>query len=137
MNKKQIDKVLQSLIKKANSTDIGDIISYLDIKIKKENLKTFSYKKENSKYIVLDIDTPEEIEEFIIAHEIGHLVLHDDFELCYYSPLTANKTEIEREADYFAFKLLRKEIDLSYDFTTEQYAKLLEVNEEIIEYILK
>jgi Zn-dependent peptidase ImmA (M78 family) len=136
MTKKEIDKIVSDLIQEVGSDDIYDIISFLDIKIKKYGSKTFYYKVHDNKHIVLDEDVPDELEAFVLAHEVGHSILHDE-EIYYYSSLIVPKTRIEREADYFAFKLLGKEIDLSYDFTTEQYAKMLGVNEEIIKYILK
>lgn len=49
---------------------------------------------------------------------------------------TENQTlKQENEANYFAFKILGKEIDPSYDYAISQYAKLLNVNEDTIEYI--
>ena len=41
MNKRDIDVIVKKLIKKAGSNDLKDIISYLDIKIKKYDGKSF------------------------------------------------------------------------------------------------
>lgn len=73
--------------------------------------------------------------EFALAHEIGHAVLHD-FEMWIISKLNISKSKYELEADYFAFKLLNKEIDLSYNYTAEQYAKDLCVSEKVIKYVV-
>lgn len=39
--------------------------------------------KNDKKYIILDKNIPEEIKEFVLAHEVGHSILHDG-EIYYY-----------------------------------------------------
>ncbi|KWZ77450.1 ImmA/IrrE family metallo-endopeptidase [Anaerococcus tetradius] len=135
MDKKVIDKKIENLIKKAGSNDLEDIISYLGIKIIKQPGKSFYCQIRGKKYIYLDTKAPEEIKPFILAHELGHAILHKE-EIYHYSPLSINKTSTEREADYFAFKILGKCIDTSLDYTISQYANLLAVSEDTIKYIM-
>jgi len=136
MNKreKEINDIIKELIEKTGSTDIYDIISSFSINIKKHPGKTFYCQINGKKYIYLDENLSEDITPFVLAHELGHAVLHKE-EIYHYSPLSITKTATEREADYFAFKLLDKEIDPSYEYTISQYAKMLNVNEEVIKYI--
>ncbi len=135
MDRKVIDKKIKNLIKEAGSDDLEDIISYLGIKIVKESKKSFYCQIKDKKYIYLDQEAPEELQPFILAHELGHSILHQE-EISHYSPLSITKTATEREADYFAFKILGLEIDPTYNYTISQYATMLKVNEETISYIV-
>lgn len=136
MIKKEIDDTIKNLIKNAGSSDLYGIISYLDITIKPYQGKSFYCQLNDRKYIYLDNNLVENIKPFVLAHELGHAVLHKE-EIYHYSPLSINKTSTEREADYFAFKILGKEIDTSYNYTISQYATLLDVTEETIKNIIK
>lgn len=135
MDRKVIDKKIKNLIKKAGSDDLEDIISYLGIKIIKESKKSFYCQIKDKKYIYLDKEAPEKLQPFILAHELGHSILHQE-EISHYSPLSITKTSTEREADYFAFKILGLEIDPTYNYTINQYANLLAVSEDTIKYII-
>lgn len=134
MTKKEIDKLVSNLIHSAGSDDLADIISYLDIKLINSPGKSFYCQIKGKKYIYLDTQAPEDLKPFILAHELGHAILHQE-EIYHYSPLSITKTSTEREADYFAFKILGLEIDPAYNYTTAQYAAMLKVNEEAIKYI--
>ncbi len=135
MIKKEIDDTIKKLINNAGSSDLYDIISYLDITIKPYQGKSFYCQLNDRKYIYLDKNLVENIKPFVLAHELGHAVLHKE-EIYHYSPLSINKTSTEREADYFAFKILGKEIDPYLDYTISQYANLLAVSEDTIKYIV-
>ena len=136
MNKreKEINDIIKEVIEKTGSTDIYDIISSLSINVKKHPGKTFYCQINGKKYIYLDENLSEDITPFVLAHELGHAVLHKE-EIYHYSPLSITKTATEREADYFAFKILGKEIDPAYEYTISQYAQMLTVTEETIKYI--
>lgn len=135
MNRPDIDKTINKLITKAGSSDLNDIISYLNIKIKRTNSKSFYCQLKDKKIIYLDRSLSDDIVPFVLAHELGHAVLHKE-EIYHYSPLSINKTSTEREADYFAFKILGKSIDPTLDYTISQYASLLAVSEDTIRYIV-
>lgn len=135
MRKKEIDNIIKRLTTKAGSSDLTDIISYLNIKIKKTNSKSFYCQLKDKKIIYLDRSLSDDIVPFVLAHELGHAVLHKE-EIYHYSPLSINKTSTEKEADYFAFKILGKSIDPTLDYTVSQYASLLAVSEDTIRYIV-
>lgn len=138
MNKreKEINDIIKEIIENTGSTDIYDIISSLSINVKKHPGKTFYCQINGKKYIYLDENLSEDITPFVLAHELGHAVLHKE-EIYHYSPLSITKTATEREADYFAFQILGLKIDPSYQYTVDQYAKMLNVNEDVIENIIK
>lgn len=137
MTKQEIDYIVEGLIESVGSSNLKDIINSLDIKLISKNGITTQYvRRKNGKQIIyLNSSLPEEIKPFVLSHEIGHAVLHDE-EIIQYSPFDIVRTRTEREADYFAFKLLGKSIDPVYEFTAEQYAMELGVNEEVIEYVV-
>ena len=136
MTKQEIDYIVEGLIDSVGSSNLMDIINGLDIKlITKDGITTRYVKRKGLQLIYLDSGLNEEIKPFVLAHEIGHAILHDE-EISQYSPFDILRTRTEREADYFAFKLLGKSIDPIYEFTAEQYAMELGVNEEIIQYIV-
>lgn len=135
MTKQDIDLIVQGLVEVVGTNNLKDMLEYLDIKLITRS-NTTEYVNHNDKQIIYISDTiPEQLYDFILAHEIGHAVLHDR-EIIQYSKLTTHKTQTEKEADYFAFKLLGKQIDPIYQYTAQQYAKLLQVNEDIIQYIM-
>lgn len=136
MKKKEIDKLVENLIQKTGSDDLEDIISYLGIKVIKQPSKSFYCQIKGKKYIYLDTKAPPDLRPFILAHELGHAILHQE-EISHYSPLSITKTATEREADYFAFKILKKSIDPTYDYTYSQYAEMLAVSEDTIKYIIQ
>lgn len=136
MKKNEIRKIASDLINTVGTNDVNDIATFLNIEVNKNGSETFCYRlSNNKKIIVLDKNIPDELTDFVLAHELGHAVLHDT-EIEYYSPLAVDKTQTEREADYFAFLLLEKEIDPAFNYTLTQYANLLGTNEEVIKYVL-
>lgn len=132
---KEIDCIIKELIKSSPSSDIYDIISSLGITIKHQAGKSFYCQIKGKKYIYLDTNLAEEIKPFVLAHELGHAVLHKE-EIYHYSPLSITKTATEREADYFAFQILGLKIDPTYEYTADQYAQMLNVTEETIRHII-
>lgn len=137
MNKQQIDFIVEGLIESVGSSKLKDILDSLGIKLIQRNGITTEYLNKNGKQIIyLDSNIHEDIKPFVLAHEIGHAILHDE-EIIQYSPFDIVRSRTEREADYFAFKLLGKSIDPIYNYTAEQYAMELGVNEEVIEYVIE
>lgn len=83
MNKEDIKYIVNGIFEKANSKNLQDILDELDIKIMytEEGLKNgyaLYLRGANRETIFLDPSCPEELKDFVIAHEIGHAVLHDD-----------------------------------------------------------
>ncbi|MFL8887585.1 ImmA/IrrE family metallo-endopeptidase [Helcococcus kunzii] len=75
--------------------------------------------------------------EYVLAHEIGHAILHVEESEMFYNPLL-NKGKLEKEADYFATKLLYSNLEIEDGIETyEQLANLLGIKEDNIKYIIK
>lgn len=81
-------------------------------------------------------DLPYQYEKFILAHELGHALLHTEIAKAAYNKNLINKGKLEKQADYFAIKLLDITIDEFYcgDYTYSQLASELYVTEESLKY---
>lgn len=73
-------------------------------------------------------------EKCVIAHELGHAILHTEISTHYYTDnelLVKNKLEIQ--ANYFASELLIKEDITQYkDLTLREISYILEATEELV-----
>lgn len=84
-------------------------------------------------YYSNDIDN----KEYVLAHEIGHAVLHTEESEMFYNPLL-NKGKMEREADYFATRLLFSNLEIEDGIETyEQLANRLGIKEDNVKYIIE
>nr|DAM13515.1 MAG TPA: IrrE protein [Caudoviricetes sp.] len=141
-----IDHCVDGLVEYCNSKDIFDIYSVLGIKIVKTFKEDPVLKKNEAVYLRSYFDTeivfirddlPRQYEKFILAHELGHAVLHTEICTATFNRNLLNCGKLEKQANYFALKLLNIKID-NTDFegyTIEQISKTLYVNEESLEYI--
>lgn len=134
MTNREIDQVVENLIKEAGSSRLDDIISSQNITLKAYTGKSFYIKNENKKYIFLDTKLEEEARDFALAHELGHAILHTA-EISQSFVYRRISQQTENEANYFAYKLLGLEIDPAYNYTIDQYARQLRVSEDTIKYL--
>ena len=142
MRKQEIDLIVAGLIECAGSRNLPDVLSELNIVIKRVPENRPILHGENARYvninskgtIYLSASCPEEEERYIIAHEIGHAVLHD-VEIAHYG-LQKRGMKEEEEADYFAVKLLDIKAEPLEGYTVKDYASLFGVKEEAVEYII-
>lgn len=94
----------------------------------------------NHRYIFLNQNLPEHELKMVMAHELGHAILHRK-ENCYFiknkTLLLNSKNEIE--ANKFAAELLiPNEILLeNWQFTTEQIARIIGYSEELVKLRLE
>lgn len=142
-----IEEYITGIIEHCNSRDVFEIYDILDIKIVKlckdnillqgfEALYQRNYFDEEIVFIRDDLDY--KYEKFVLAHELGHALLHTEIYTAAFNKNLLNKGKLEREANYFALNLLNIEID-SIDFegyTIEQVSKALYVPEESLKHFL-
>lgn len=138
-----IDEILLGLTELVGSNNVYDILSHL-------NIYHFAVDKDNSVlqgnlavynrigdfecvYYSNDIDNL----EYVLAHEIGHAVLHTEESEMFYNPLF-NKGKLEKEADYFATRLLYSNLEIEEGIETyEQLANRLGIKEDFIKFIIE
>lgn len=139
---KWIDEIVIGLIENIGSNNLDDILS--ELKIHKLIVSPDNSLLQGNQAVYQRIGDFECIyisddvlnKDFVIAHEIGHAILHVDEMMMFYNPLL-NKGKLEREADYFATKLLYSNVEIEEGIETKSHlAKFLGVNESVIDYII-
>lgn len=140
---KWIDDVIVGLIEVVGSNNVYEILDHL-------NIYHFAVNKDNELlqgnlaiynrigdfecvYYSNELDN----KEYVLAHEIGHAILHVEEQMMFYNPLL-NKGKIEREADYFATRLLYSDIEIEDGIETyKQLANKLGIKEDFIKFIIE
>lgn len=136
-----IDEYVDGVIHNCYSRDIFEIYSTLNINIKRIDKDDYLLQGNEALYIrsyfglevvFIRDDLPYRFEKFILGHELGHALLHTEISKATYNSKLINKGKLEKQADYFAIKLLNVNIDEIYyeGFTIEQIAKELCITEE-------
>lgn len=136
-----IKDIVTGLIEIYNTRNVYEIMYFLEISLIRKELGKgikgrFFRDMFINEYIYISDTLLEEEEKVIIAHELGHAILHTDLTSSYYTEnQLLNKDKIEYEANKFAAELLiPDDLDLSiYDsITMQQLSNLLGVSEELI-----
>ena len=140
-----IDKYVLGIFELCESKDIYEICDYLGIIIKKIDKSNKLLRGNNALYfrnyfgseiIFIRNDLSYNFEKFILAHELGHAIMHIDFQTAAFNNLI-NEGKLEKQANYFAFKLLNINIDKN-DFeqlTVEQISNYLEIPSPVLKQI--
>lgn len=141
--KKYIRKVIGNLKNKYDTTNPFELAESLDITLIVTSLGSISgmYKYINrNKTIFLNENLNEYEQRFVLAHEIGHAILHTKSS-CFFSNTLNNKLKTEYQANLFAAELLidLKEIDKLYlqGYSIKQLAAYYNVPVELIEFKFK
>lgn len=142
-----IDDCLNGLIDMYETNNVYDLYSFLEIEIVKiphdnillqgnEAIYCRSYLDKECVFIREDLDLP--YEKFILAHELGHALLHTDINTAAFNSRLINTDKIEMQANYFAIRLLIDERDIDYVYldgmSIEQISSYLGVPKEFIKY---
>lgn len=123
-----IDNYVEGIEEYCSSRDPVEICRSLDIEICHIDPNSFLLRNTEAIYfrsylgqeiIFISSDLPYPYEKYVLAHELGHAILHPDIDTAAYSNKLLNKGKLERQANYFATKLL--DIRIS-SFTFEGYS---------------
>lgn len=106
-----IEYKVKDLIKKYNTSNIKELVDHLDISIEYQDFKAKTLDSrlmivDSKGYIFVRNDLDCAYENFLIAHELGHYVLHFDKDISFNFLRRVYKTRLEREANEFACRLL-------------------------------
>jgi Zn-dependent peptidase ImmA (M78 family) len=140
----KIKKTVIELVNKCNSRNVYDICSYYDIEIIKHdlnNIKGYYTSLAGEKAIIINNYLPDEEEEIVIAHELGHINLHSSSNICFLTNYTySNTNKFENQANKFAAELLISDTELreikDMQFSLEQMACYFKVPLELVEFKL-
>jgi len=140
-----IDEIIVGLEEVYDTSDVYELYDSLDISIVyldewnillqgHDAVYNRSYLDQETVFIKKGL--PIVYERFILAHELGHGILHTDIAKSVFNPL-ANLNKLEKQANYFAVKLLGFRVDsIAFEgFTVEQIASTLEVPMRCMEII--
>ena len=144
MIKKWIDDIISGIVEEVGSNNVYDIADHLGISIIKDNksqnpiLKSCDgvYLRSYKKKEIIVIKENLENEKQVIAHELGHALLHTDYDFTLNNRFSLNFKK-EKEADYFACRLLFSDLTIEDGIeTTEQLANALGIKEDNVEYLI-
>jgi Predicted Zn peptidase len=132
---------IRNLIKKFDTNNPLEIAEQLNIMILYEDLENLNGYYScllNRKFIHINNKLTKHMKKFVIAHELGHALLHENNNtpfIKYFSFININR--LENEANIFAVNLLISDEDIeSYKFaeyTVEQIAMICGLPKELIE----
>lgn len=141
--KKDIRKLVSYYVRKYNTRDPFELAEYLNVQVQIGNLGSragcYMFLK-NHKCIFLNEILNKQERTIVMAHELGHAIMHRK-ENCYFirnrTFLLTSKNEIE--ANKFAAELLIPDniLEENKEYTTRQLSRLLGYNEKLIELKIK
>ena len=120
--------------------EMGIIVLYEPMGNSLDAIKGFFLASKRIRTITVNSDLPEIIQKIIIAHELGHAVLHHTSEVCAFHDIAVydSSSVQEKEANLFAAELSLNDNDvfdvLNQDVTFFTAAALLKVPMEILDF---
>lgn len=135
---------VEKLIKKYDTRDPYELCKRLGIKIHfydmEKKLKGFFFYQSRQKNIVIDSNVNEVLERILVAHELGHAVLHAQIAMMKgfqeMEVLDGSSLE-EDEANFFAAELLLEDdevLELLSEYSFFETAKQLYVPAALLDY---
>jgi Zn-dependent peptidase ImmA (M78 family) len=137
---KHIDDIISELIKRYNTNNPLDIakkmnINLIEFTLDKELCGYYRYIRRN-KYIVINNSLVDSMKLFVIAHELGHAILHPRINTYFLRRYTLFPVgRIENEANEFATKLLIRLYELHEGITKENLLKNCGIPPEMARFI--
>lgn len=106
-----VENKLNDLLNEFKTSNVKEITDHLDISIQHQDFKAKTLDSrlmivDSKGYIFVRSDLDCAYENFLIAHELGHYVLHYDENISFHFLRRVYKTRLEREANEFACRLL-------------------------------
>lgn len=142
-----ICKKAAAIKKKFATADVYELCNYLGITLLKENLgcsqdsiKGFFIEHCRIKTIVLNADLPEVLQRIILAHELGHALMHKAVGVHAFHEVSLfdETSTAEKEANLFAAELLLEDNEvldaLNRDMTFFSAASALMVPMELLDF---
>ena len=98
-------------------------------------IRGYYSKKFRIKQIVLNCNLSEKDERFVLAHELGHAIMHENLNTSFLMENTLfSKNKFEKEANTFAIELLVPDTEIveNPDLTIGQLARMTGYSEELL-----
>ncbi|MDP4147427.1 MAG: ImmA/IrrE family metallo-endopeptidase [Bacillota bacterium] len=119
-----IDNYIYGLLDLYNTNDIYELFDNLGIKIIRLEASNILLRNNDAFYhrhylgneiVFIRNDLNLDFEKFVLAHELGHGIIHTHIYTAAFNKSLINVGKLEKQANYFAFKLLNINLD-SIDF---------------------
>ena len=116
--------------------EMGIILQYGE---KMETVRGFYLYDSRIKLICISNNLPEYVERFVVAHELGHSILHKQSSAPFLQSTFFSKDRYEIEANKFASELIITDLDLMehWEYTIDELAMFYGLPREIIELRFK
>lgn len=142
-----IDDIILGLTDIYDTRDIYELLDFLKIKVIKLDKNNILLQNNESLYhryyfeneiIFIKTDLPINYEKFLLSHELAHAILHTSILSSALNNTLINTGKLEKEANYFAFKLgnLRLDEFELINLTIEQIASSLELPYEPLKQLV-
>lgn len=144
-----IDNYVIGLVETYDTCDIYELYNCLEIKVRRLDDSNILLQDNESIYyrdylglevVFIKSDLTLEYEKFVLAHELGHAIIHTDIYTAAFNKNLINTGKYEKQAHYFALKLLGLNNNLSVEdfkgFTLDQIASSLNLPKDILESII-
>lgn len=139
-----IISVVEKLVKKYDTRDPYELCRLLGIKVHyhdmQKKLKGFFYYQSRQKNIVIDSNVNEVLERILIAHELGHAILHTKIAMMrgFHEMEMFDGSSIEEdEANFFAAELLLEDqtvLECLAEYSFFETARKLYVPAALLDY---
>ena len=138
-----VHNIVERNTKKYKTRSPYELADLMGISIHRCELGTirgYYSKKFRIKQIVLNCNLTENDERFVLAHELGHAIMHENLNTPFLMENTLfSKNKYENEANLFAIELLISDefLEEHKQFTTEQISRMLGYHESLIKLRLQ
>ncbi len=135
--------IAESLVRRYHTRDpyeLADLLHIEMVRCELGKIRGYFIQKYRIKQIFLNCNLSKHDEKIVLAHEIGHSIMHPDMNTPFlknYTLVSTNKLELEANT-FAACLLIPDEVILeNYHYTTEQLSRLLGYAKPLIELRMK
>ena len=141
-----IDNIIVGLTETYNTDNIYELYDFLEIQIIRLDAKNILlqgndgfYQRNyfNQEMVSICGSLDYQYEKFVLAHELGHAILHTETSTAAFNIKLINSGKIEKQATYFALKLLNIQLDpIELDgLNIKQIANLLHIPKDCLLFV--
>lgn len=139
MNVKDVVNRVVEKYKTRNPYELADLMDIYVIKHELGKIKGYFLEIYGVKQIILNSSLNYHDEMLVLAHEIGHVVMHKANVSFWAKNTFLSEDKLELEANKFAVELLIPDnfLEENHEYTTSQISKILGYPEDLIQLRLK
>lgn len=103
------------------------------------SIRGFFVLKNRIKQVFLNYNLPDHTQKFVLAHEIGHSILHPEQNTMFLQNTFFSTNRLEIEANRFAIELLMSDDDIQehWEYSIDEWSMFYGLPREIIELRFK